>query len=80
MAKNTSIVKTLEGLPWILRVILTFVYGAFGNVVRFFRSLEKGNIVGIILSVILLFAGGLFILWIIDIVCVLQNKPYWWID
>ena len=75
-----DLVKALEGLPWIVRVLLVILYGAYGNLLRLFKSLAKGNVVGIILAVILLLAGGLFILWIVDLVCVLMNKPIWWID
>lgn len=80
MAKKASFAKTLEGLPWILRLVLALLYGAYGNLVRLFRSLEKGNLVGVVLAAILLLGGGLLILWIIDVVCVIQNKPIWWID
>lgn len=80
MAKKASFAKTLEGLPWILRLVLALLYGAYGNLVRLFRSLEKGNIVGVVLAAILLLGGGLLILWIIDVICVIQNKPLWWID
>lgn len=75
-----DLVKTLETLPWIIRVLLVVLYGAYGNLIRLFKSLAKKNIVGVVLAVILLVAGGLLILWIVDLVCVLTNKPIWWID
>ena len=75
-----DLVKTLETLPWIIRVLLVVLYGAYGNLIRLFKSLAKKNVVGVILAVILLLAGGLLILWIVDLVCVLTNKPIWWID
>lgn len=75
-----NLVKTLEGLPWIIRVLLTIFVGIYGNLLRLFRSLAKGNIIGIILAVILLCSGGLVILWIIDLIMVLLNKRIWWID
>ena len=75
-----DLVKTLETLPWIIRVLLVLLYGAYGNLIRLFKSLAKKNIVGVVLAVILLVAGGLLILWIVDLVCVLTNKPIWWID
>ena len=80
MAKKASLSKTIEGLPWIVRLLLVIFYGVYGNIVRLLKSVEKGNIIGIVLAVILLLAGGLLILWIIDLVCVIQNKPIWWID
>lgn len=75
-----NLVKSLESLPWIIRVLLVVLYGAYGNLLRLFKSLAKNNLLGVILSVILLLSGGLLILWIVDLVCVLTNKPIWWID
>lgn len=75
-----SLVKTLEGLPWLIRVLLTFFLGIYSNLLRLFRSLAAGNIIGIVLAVILLCCGGFFILWIIDLIMVLLGKKIWWID
>ena len=67
MAKKASLSKTLEGLPWIVRLILVILGDLYGNIVRLLRSVEKNNIIGIILSVVLLCSGGLLILWIIEV-------------
>ena len=75
-----KLVKTLEGLPWIIRVILTIVWGVYGNLLRLFRSLAAKNTVGVILAVLLLICGGFAILWIIDIIMVIFGKIVWWID
>lgn len=75
-----SLVKTLEGLPWLIRVLLTFFLGIYSNLLRLFRSLAADNIIGIILAVILLCCGGFFILWLIDFIMVLLGKKIWWID
>ncbi len=75
-----DLVKALEGLPYIVRVLLTIFWGIYGNLLRLFKSLAKSNILGIVLAVILLICGGFFILWIIDVVCVLLGKTIWWID
>lgn len=84
MAKSkntfTQIAKTMESLPWIVRLILTILYGLYGDLIRLFRSLGKQNWVGVILAVILIVSGGLIVLWIIDIIMVALNKPIWWID
>ena len=66
-----KLVKTLEGLPWIIRVILTIVWGVYGNLLRLFRSLAAKNTVGVVLAVLLLICGGFAILWIIDIIMVI---------
>lgn len=47
-----DLVKALEGLPWIVRVLLTLIWGAYGNLLRLFRSLAKKNTIGVILAVI----------------------------
>lgn len=75
-----SLVKTLEGLPWLIRVILTLFVGIYANLLRLFRSLAAKNIIGIVLAIILLLCGGFFILWIIDLIMVLIGKNVWWID
>lgn len=75
-----DLVKTLEGLPWIVRVLLTVLWGIYGNLLRLFRSLAANNVIGIVLAVLLLICGGFFILWIIDVVMVILGKRIWWID
>lgn len=78
--KMKSLVKTLEGLPWLIRVLLTAFLGIYSNLLRLFRSLAAGNVIGIILALLLLICGGFFILWLIDLVMVLLGKKIWWID
>ncbi len=75
-----DLVKTLEGLPWIIRVLLTILWGLYGNLLRLFKSLAANNLIGIILAVVLILCGGFFILWIIDVIMVLLGKKIWWID
>ena len=73
-----DLVKALEGLPQILRILLVIFYGAFGNIVRLLKSLAANNILGVVLSIVLLCCGGFVILWIYDLYCVIVNKPIWW--
>lgn len=75
-----DLVKALEGLPYIVRVLLTILYGVYGNLMRLFRSLAKNNLVGIVLAVVLLICGGFIILWIWDVIRVILGKQVWWID
>lgn len=74
-----DLVKALENLPWIVRVLLVLLWGAYGNLIRLFKSIAANNIVAVVLSVILLLCGGFVILWIVDLVCVLTNRNIWWI-
>ena len=75
-----KLVKGLESLPWLVRVLLTFFVGIYGNLLRLFRSVAAKNTVGVVLAVILLCTGGLVILWIIDLIMVFFGKKIWWID
>ena len=75
-----DLVKALEGLPYIVRVLLTIFLDIYGNLMRLFRSLAKNNLVGIILAVVLLICGGFVILWIWDVIRVILGKQVWWID
>lgn len=75
-----DIIKTLEGLPWIVRLLLTIFYDLYNNILRLCRSIQKNSVLGIVLAIILIASGGLIILWILDIIAVLLNKRIWWID
>ena len=75
-----DLVKTLEGLPWIVRLIITIFWGIYGNLLRLFRSMAAGNVVGMLLAILLLICGGFFVLWIIDVVFVILGRKIWWID
>ena len=72
MAKKTNtfthLARAMESLPWIVRLIITILYGLYGN------------LIGIILAVILIISGGLLVLWIVDIIMVALNKRILWID
>ena len=63
-----KIVSALEGLPWIVQLILVILWGVYANLLRLFKSIAAGNILGIILAAILLACGGFVVLWIIDII------------
>lgn len=73
-------IKWIEGWPRIVKLIFTLIWGIFPNLYRLGKSLSKGSILGIILSVILLICGGFLILWIIDIVTMLLWNKVYWID
>lgn len=75
-----KLADTIEGLPWIVRLLLVIFWGLYGNLIRLFRSLGANNILGVVLAVILIICGGFGILWIIDLICVIMNKKIWWID
>lgn len=71
--------KSLEGLNIIIKVILIIVYDLYGFLIRIVKSLEKNNIIGVILAIVLfLFLG--WIMLFVDLIFVLMGKEVWWID
>lgn len=75
-----KIVKALEGLPWIIRILLILLWNVYGNLLRLFRSIAKKSILGTILSIILLCTGWIaFPIWILDIIFTVLGRRVWWI-
>jgi hypothetical protein len=46
---------------------------------RVCRSLDKNNLVGVVLAIVLVFVGIPF-MWLIDLLCILVKGNVWWID
>ena len=73
-----DLIRAIDNLPWIVKLILCLpVISIVWSIYRLARSLVAGNLVGIILSIILLVAGPT-VVWVIDLICVLLNKKIWW--
>ena len=75
-----DLIKAIDGLPKIVRFLGTLIWGILANIYRLCRSIAKQDVLGVVLAIILLLCGGFFILWIIALVCILLDKPIWWID
>ena len=75
-----DLIKAIDGLPKIVRFLGTLIWGILTNIYRLCRSIAKQDVLGVVLAIILLLCGGFFILWIIYLVCILLDKPIWWID
>lgn len=75
-----KLVKTLDGFPRWLKILLVILWGVYGNLYRLFKSIQKKNVLGIVLAAILLVCGGFVVLWIIDIVMMILFGRVWWID
>lgn len=75
-----DLIKAIDGLPKIVRFLGTLIWGILTNIYRLCRSIAKQDVLGVVLAIILLLCGGFFILWIIDLVCILLDKTIWWID
>lgn len=75
-----DLVKKVNELPLIVKLILAIpVLDIFWNVMRVIRSVAKSNVLGIVLSVVLIIVGIPF-MWLVDIICILINGNIWWID
>lgn len=72
-----ELVKTFDGLPWILKLILALpvLDGLCWGIYRVAKGLSKKDNLLIIVGLIWIFAGAA-ILWIIDLVTIiLYKKP-----
>lgn len=75
-----SIIKTIDNLPKLIKLILAIpALDIIWTLYRICRSLDKNNMVGVILGIVLLFVGIPF-MWLIDILCILFKDKVWWID
>lgn len=75
-----DIIKAVDNLPLIVKIILALPgLAVVWAIYRLLRSLDKKNTLGIVLAIVLIFAGPTFF-WIIDLICLLLNGKVWWID
>ncbi|MBE6653938.1 MAG: hypothetical protein E7608_00615 [Ruminococcaceae bacterium] len=73
-----DLVKAIDNLPWLVKLILCIpVLDIVWAVYRVIRSLAAGNVLGIVLSIVLIIVG-IPVLWLIDLICVLVSKNVWW--
>ena len=63
--------KTLQGLPWIAKLLLVILYDIYGALYR----ISRGDAVGIIVGVLQLVTGNIFgIFWLIDLITIITKK------
>ena len=75
-----DLIKTFDSLPLILKVILAIpALDIIWWIYRICRSLDKNNIVGVVIAVILMCVGIPF-MWLVDILCILIKGNVFWID
>ena len=78
--KMKDIIKLFEDLPLIAKIILCIpVLDIVWSVYKIIRSLDKKDVLGIVLGVLTIFPGAFFI-WIVDLVTVILNGNVWWLD
>lgn len=71
-------ISVFDNLPKWAKIILALPFlDILWVVYRLFRSIEKSNVLGIVLAVLLLVLGIPF-LWLVDIITlIIQDKVYW---
>lgn len=76
----SNLIKTFDDLPLIVKVILCIpMLDIVWSVYKICRSVDKSNVLGIVLGILTIFPGAFFI-WIIDLVTLLVNGKVWWLD
>lgn len=71
-----DLVKTIDGMPWIIKIIFALpgIDGiVYGLLYRLPKGLIKKDIVQIVIGLLWFFLGFV-ILWIIDLVTIILNK------
>lgn len=73
-----SLIKAIDELPLIVKVIFCFVDIVWA-LYRLARSIVANNTTGIVVNAVLLLFGGFF-MWIVDLVCLLTKGQVWSLD
>ena len=75
-----ALIDAMAGLPKLVKLILCIpALDIIWVIYRLCRSLEKKNVVGIVLAIVLLIVGIPWV-WLIDLICVILKGEVWWID
>lgn len=73
-----ELIKTFDNLPLLVKIILSLPgIAVIWQIYRLVKSINDNNAVGMVLAVVLLFAGPSFF-WIIDLICILVKGHIWW--
>lgn len=62
-----------------IKAILCLLWDVPNNLARFSQSALKDNIVGMVLAIVLAIVGG-WILFLVDLICLLLNDKIYWLD
>ena len=78
MSKKTSLTKTYDELPLLLRIIVQIIGGVVvGGIYRIVRYTETKNIITLAVGLLVTFTGvGNILAWIIDLVTLVMNEKY----
>ena len=73
-------VSAFDNLPKWAKVVLALPFlDVVWVVYRLFRSIEKNDVLGIVLAVLAIFIG-IFFLWLVDIITIVLQDRVLWID
>lgn len=74
-----SFIKAIDDLPLIVKIILCIpVLDIVWTIYKLFKSIEKNNMLGIIIAIILFFFAPF--VWLIDLITLLLKGQVWWLD
>lgn len=73
MSKKSSLADAVWGLPWLLKLIVAIFFDFVFGICRFVDGLVQGKLIQAVIGFLWIFYG-LFIGWILDIICVLIGK------
>jgi len=74
-----SFIKAIDDLPLIVKVILCIpVLDIVWTIYKLFKSIEKSNVLGIVVAVILFFFAPF--VWLVDLITLLVMGKVWWLD
>lgn len=74
-----SFINAIDGLPLIVKIILCIpALDIVWNIYKLFKSIEKGNALGIVVAIILFFCAPF--VWLIDLITLLVSGKVWWLD
>lgn len=69
-----SIVNSMNGLPWIVKLILCIpVLDIFWSVGRVINGLAKGSVLWTIIGILTIIPGAAF-MWLVDLILVIVRK------
>ena len=75
-----ALVKAFDGLPKIVKIILALpVLDIVWAIYRLCKSLSKGNVLGIVLAILMLFFCPT-VFWIVDLITIILFDKVVWID
>ena len=74
--KSGRLGNAIWTLPWILKVLVAIFFDFVLGICRFIDGILEGNILKILIGFLWIWYG-LFIGWLIDVICCLINRRPW---